>query len=178
MAGYLVVSMDQVNDQPLLSGIGQDEPPSESYFEFNIGYHGKSAGEELVSDREENRTGGIPYSLRADLHESASLSRESVARLSEYVNSVGENLEQLSSELKDYLHTTMGKSVANFRAVEEDVTGLETILLAAIDGNRRLLEKHAIFQKRLVVARVLGQKISVLKAVVSSIDTALSATTD
>ena len=59
-------------------------------------------------------------------------------RLADVVNSVGENLEQLSSELKDYLHTTMGKSVANFRAVEEDVTGLETILLAAIDGNRRL----------------------------------------
>ena len=93
------------------------------------------------------------------------------------MNSVGENLEQLSSELKDYLHTTMGKSVANFSAVEEDVNGLETIVLAAIDGNRRLLEKHALFQKRLVVARVLAQKISVLKAVVSSIDTALSAPT-
>jgi hypothetical protein len=169
--------MDQVSDQPLLSGIGQDEPPSESYFEFNIGYHGKTAGGKLVSDGEESRADGVPYSLRDDLHESTSLSKESVARLSEHVNSVGENLEQLSSELKDYLHTTMGKSVANFSAVEEDVNGLETIVLAAIDGNRRLLEKHALFQKRLVVARVLAQKISVLKAVVSSIDTALSAPT-
>ena len=53
--------MDQVSDQPLLSGIGQDEPPSESYFEFNIGYHGKTAGGKLVSDGEESRADGVPY---------------------------------------------------------------------------------------------------------------------
>ena len=70
------------------------------------------------------------------------------------------------------------KSAQNFVAVNEEIKGFSTIVKAAIDGNKQLVQKHTIFREKLIAARQLSRQIQSLKSLLIAVEESIVSTAD